>query len=119
VSGENRYLSWIRDSLQRIAQELAANPDAALQDGLVRDGIIWRLETIGEATTHLSPELMARHPAIAWRDITGFRNIAAHGYLVIRPERLQQILQEDLGRLRAVIDDELEIGRDPGNQASG
>lgn len=116
MSSEHRYLSWIWDSLERIAQEIAANPNAAANDGLVRDGIIWRLETIGEATTHLSPELKARHPDIPWRDITGFRNIAAHGYLVIRPERLRQILLEDLGPLRAVVQQELAPGdRRPDN----
>lgn len=119
MSSESRYLSWIRDSLARIADELAASPDAALQDGLVRDGIIWRLETIGEATTHLSPELKARHPAIPWRDITGFRNIAAHGYLVIRPDRLRQILLEDLGPLRAVVEEELAAGGAPDGHADG
>lgn len=107
MSSESRYLSWIRDSLERIAHELDANPHGALEDSLVRDGIIWRLETLGEATTHLSAELKARHADIPWRDIAGFRNIAAHGYLVIRPDRLRQILQEDLGPLRAAVDEEL------------
>jgi uncharacterized protein with HEPN domain len=66
-------------------------------------GSFWRLETIGEATTHLSDDLKARHPAIPWRDIAGFRNIAAHGYLMIRADRLRRILEEDLGPLTAVI----------------
>ena len=119
MSSERRYLGWIRDSLVRIAGELAANPQGALEDGLVRDGIIWRLETLGEATTHLSTELKARHPEIPWREIAGFRNIAAHGYLVIRPDRLRQILAEDLGPLRAVVEGEIASGSGGEGPASG
>jgi uncharacterized protein with HEPN domain len=119
LSSEGRYLGWIRDSLARIAGELDANPQGALEDGLVRDGIIWRLETLGEATTHLSPELKARHPEIPWRDIAGFRNIAAHGYLVIRPDRLRQILTEDLGPLRVVIESEIASGSGAEEPAGG
>lgn len=119
MSSEISYLSWIMESLERIAHELATNPDAALQDGLVRDGIIWRLETIGEATTHLSAELKARHPEIPWRDIAGFRNIAAHGYLLIRPDRLRQILEVDLGPLTTVIEEERTRKSGHENRADG
>ncbi|MGI8608150.1 MAG: HepT-like ribonuclease domain-containing protein [Candidatus Dormibacteria bacterium] len=108
MSDEAQYLGWIRDSLARVREAVETTPDGVLEDGLLRDGIIWRLETIGEATTHLTPELKARHPEIPWRDITGFRNIAAHGYLVIRAERLAQIVRDDLGPLQAVVEDELQ-----------
>lgn len=68
---------------------------------------MWRLETIGEATTHLSQELKDRHPEVPWHEMRGFRNIAAHGYLTIRPERIRQIVDHHLGALRSVVQREL------------
>ena len=50
---DRRYLEWIRDSVQRIFIYRRDNPNALSEDGPIRDAIVWRLETIAEATTHL------------------------------------------------------------------
>ena len=86
--------------------------------GLFVTGLSGGWRRSGKQLTHLSAELKARHPDIPWRDITGFSNIAAHGYLVIRPDRLRQILQDDFGPLRAVIEQELGRGAGPRDQRS-
>jgi|SRR5215213_8293841 len=38
------------------------------------------VELIGEAATRISPELRARHPHVAWREMIGMRNRLIHGY---------------------------------------
>lgn len=68
---------------------------------------MWRLETIGEATSHLSEALKIRHPSLPWHEMRGFRNIAAHGYLTVKPSRVGEIVDHDLPALLAAVEQEL------------
>jgi uncharacterized protein with HEPN domain len=74
------------ESIQRIREYTKAGTEQLLQEGPIRDAVVWRLETIGEASTHLSPELKARHPEIPWRGVADFRNIVAHAYRSLQPD---------------------------------
>jgi uncharacterized protein with HEPN domain len=38
---------------------------------------------LGEAASHVSDELQAAHPEVAWREVTGIRLILAHAYFHI------------------------------------
>ena len=42
--------------------------------------ILHALAIIGEASDQLSPELRARHEAVPWRSIVGFRHSVVDGY---------------------------------------
>ena len=104
---ERRYLAWIKESIERVYAYSRDHPGALLEDGAIRDAIVWRLETIGEATGHLSDALKARHPSLPWHEMRGFRNIAAHGYLTVKSTRVQEILDHDLAALLAAVEREL------------
>jgi len=69
--------------------------------------VLWRLETLAEATNRLTPECKARHSQIPWRAIYGFRNIAAHGYLDLHIDRVWEIVEVHLPALKAAIEAEL------------
>lgn len=69
--------------------------------------MLWRLQTLAEATNRLSPELKTRHPEIRWRAIYGFRNIAAHGYLDLQMHRVWEIVEVHLPLLKKAIEAEL------------
>ena len=77
---ERVRLRYIFDSIVRIEQYTRGNPNAFLIEPMVQDAVLRRLETLAEATGKLSDALKARHPEIPWREVYGFRNIAAHGY---------------------------------------
>lgn len=104
---ERRYLTWIKVSIERIYTYSRDHPSALSEDGAIRDAIVWRLETIGEATSHLSEALKARHPSLPWHEMRGFRNIAAHGYLTVKPTRVQEIVDHDLPALLGAVEREL------------
>lgn len=104
---DRRYLVWIKESIERIHAYSHDHQGALQEDGPIRDAIVWRLETIGEATGHLSEALKARHPSLPWHEMRGFRNIAAHGYLVVKPSRVQEIVDRDLMPLLDVVEREL------------
>lgn len=67
----------------------------------------FRLAAIGEATRKLSDELKSRHPRIGWAAIYGMRNIIAHDYGAINPERVWQVLGDDLEALAIVCRQEI------------
>ena len=68
-----------------------------------QDAVLWRLETLAEATNRLTPELKARQPDIRWRAIYGFRNIAAHGYLDLHIDRVWEIVETHLPSLGVIF----------------
>lgn len=70
-----------------------------------------RLEILADATAQLSPELKDRHRDIPWREVYGFRNIAAHAYLDIDLERVWEIVTDHLPPLRTAVEEELDRPR--------
>jgi uncharacterized protein with HEPN domain len=104
---DRRYLGYIRDAIRLIEHRASAGRDVFEHDLDVQDAILWRLETLAEAAGKLSAELKARHPEVRWRAVYGFRNIAAHGYLELRLDRVWEIVEVHLPQLRVVVDQEL------------
>jgi uncharacterized protein with HEPN domain len=104
---DHRYLTYIRDAIALIEGRTQAGRQVFRHDVDVQDAVLWRLETLAEATGKLSPALKARHPALRWRAIYGFRNIAAHAYLDLRLDEVWEIVERQLPALKAVVAEEL------------
>lgn len=104
---DNRYLAYIHHAIALIEARTHAGRAAFLGNVEVQDAVLWRLETLAEATGKLSPELKARRPHIRWRAIYGFRNIAAHAYVDLHLDNVWGIIEVRLPALKAVIDAEL------------
>jgi uncharacterized protein with HEPN domain len=103
-----RLLTYILGAIALIEQRTQTGREAFLDDIDMQDAVLWRLETLAEATNRLPPEMQARHPEIRWRAIYGFRNIAAHGYLDLQIDRVWEIVEVHLPLLKLVIEDELQ-----------
>jgi len=65
------------------------------------------LEVISEASRRLPPDLKARHPSIAWRQMAGAGNVYRHDYEDVAAEYVWETVQLALPPLRAVIEVEL------------
>jgi uncharacterized protein with HEPN domain len=102
-----RYLTYIRDAIALIEIRTAGGREVFLGNVDVQDAVLWRLQTLAEATSKLPDDLKARHPEIRWRAVYGFRNIAAHSYLDLQLSRVWEIVERDLSTLKAVIEQEL------------
>lgn len=104
---DRRHLTYIRDAIVLIERRTLAGREAFLSDVDCQDAVLWRLETLAEATGKLSAGVKARHPEIRWRAIYAFRNVAAHAYLALRIDDVWEIVEQHLPALRAVVEEEL------------
>lgn len=104
---EEDLLRYVAESISLITQYTIGGEEVFLTETLVQDAVLRRLETLADAARHLSDELKARHPGIPWRQIYGFRNVAAHGYIALDPSRVWLTVQQYLPPLHAVVTEEL------------
>lgn len=67
--------------------------------GLNYDATVRNLELLGEAASHIPPEIREGNPAIPWRQIIATRNQLIHGYLGIDNDILWSIVKDDIPTL--------------------
>jgi uncharacterized protein with HEPN domain len=58
---------------------------------------------MSETTRRLSEDLKATRPDVEWAKIAAFRNVLVHGYLGIDLERIWDIVQNDVPKLKTAI----------------
>ncbi len=110
------YLGHIAESIDLVERYLARaegtlDEDLFYGDPRTQDAVLRRMETLADAASHLSEALKARHVGIAWREISDFRNVLAHGYTDIRLDRVWRAIIVDLPALKVVVEEELGPGR--------
>ena len=67
--------------------------------GLTYDATVRNLELLGEAASHIPPEIREDNPAIPWRQIIATRNRLIHGYLGIDNDILWSVIEQDIPAL--------------------
>ena len=72
-------------------------------DDLLHDGILRRLEIIGEAVRHLPLDFRQNNPGINWKEIAGLRDILIHDYFGVNEARIWKTLKEDIPVLQEQI----------------
>ena len=77
-------------------------------DSRTFDASVHNIILIGEAATHIPPEVRDAHPEIPWRLIVGARNRMVHGYMKVDSDTVWSIIQDDipdlLPKLRRLLD---------------
>lgn len=99
--------AFVEDMLARIA--LVANftgdgREAFMQSRMMQEAVIRGLEIIGEASRNLSDFVRDSHPEIPWRQIAAFRNFVIHVYWDIKLERIWEIVESDLPKLKPQLE---------------
>ena len=84
----------VSDGLSGVSRE------AFLANKMIYDATVMRLFTIGEDACNLSEAAQSLAPEIEWHQIRGLRNIIAHGYYEIAPERIWKSAVETLPSFR-------------------
>lgn len=75
-----------------------------MSDGLLVDGIMFRLIQLIENIKNISEEFKASHPEIPWGDIMGFRNGIVHEYGKTDYSTVYEIVSRDIYQLKALFE---------------
>jgi len=69
-----------------------------------QDAVIRRIEIIGEATAHLSPETRSAIPDLPFRKMRGMRNIVAHDYANVDLKIVWEVATLHVPEVSAVLE---------------
>ena len=113
-NGEQTSREWrcyVRDMMEFGERVLSytrgLDRDSFVTDRRTYDATIRNIELIGEAATHVPPDVRESHPDVPWREIIGARNRLAHGYLRIADSVIWSIVHDAipdlLPKLRRIL----------------
>jgi uncharacterized protein with HEPN domain len=97
------YLRHIQECIRRIEENVAEGRDQFLASHTLQDAVLRNLQTMAESTQRLSNDLKVTRPQIEWRRIAEFRNVLVHDYLGVDIERVWEITQRDVPKLKQAI----------------
>ena len=82
--------------------------EQAEKDAIIFFGFVKQLEIIGEATYKLTNEFREEHPETPWNKMEGMRHVLVHGYYLISPGKVWNVIENDLPTLRPQIEKFIE-----------
>lgn len=97
------HLRLILDAIAVVREYTKGGKEPFLVDPMRRDGVVWRLATIGEAVKDLSEEACAKEPHIPWRRIAGMRDRLIHGYASVDFEIVWEVVEDQLDPLEQAV----------------
>ncbi len=72
---------------------------------LLKRAICMTVINIGELVKNLSDEFRLNHRSVPWKEIAGFRDIAAHKYQTLRMEDVYETVTVDFPTLYSQLED--------------
>lgn len=105
------HIILIRDALAHIDRYRPTDEATFFNEVMVQDAILMRLQTIGENLAQMrriDEERFTMEGDDSWNQLIGLRNVISHGYHYIRPDRIWQIIMEELPQFAASINDMLD-----------
>ena len=104
------FLEDILESIKKIElyTDNILSPAEFSENELIVDGVVRNLEIIGEAVKNVPEEFRNKYPEVLWKDIAGFRDKLSHAYFGVELERVWNIIEEDLPKLKKQVEGILE-----------
>jgi uncharacterized protein with HEPN domain len=102
-------LVWDAVEAARAIREFTSGIDksAYLSDRMRQLAVERAVEIIGEAARLLSQSIKDQHPAIPWRQMIAQRNVLAHDYGAVDPERMWLLAFRDIPVLLVQLEEVL------------
>lgn len=98
------FIEDILESIKNIEEfTKKLNREKFSLDKLRQSATIRQLEVIGEAVKNIPDSFRKKYPNIPWKDIAGFRDILSHAYFGVNIDRIWNITEKDLPRLKREI----------------
>jgi len=79
-----------------------------IKSRLKQSAIIRELEIIGEAVANLSNDFRDKYPNVMWKKIVGFRDKMIHNYFGVNLERVWNVIEYELPKLKKDVQEVLE-----------
>jgi uncharacterized protein with HEPN domain len=79
------------------------NWEQFIADDLLQNAVMRQIQIIGEAARKISQQYKDSHPEISWQGIIGMRNRLVHEYFDIIPERVWDVVQNNIPELIELI----------------
>ena len=109
MKNDTIYLRHILEAIEKVEHYLLNTTYKSFSaNDMMIDAVVRELEIIGEASSKLSKEFKDNHPDVAFRDATDMRNFLIHEYFGVRKEIVWETCQEDLPKVKKLIDDLLD-----------
>ncbi len=98
------FIGNILESIKNIEEfSKNLNKQKFSEDKLRQSAIIRQLEIIGEAVKNLPESFRKKYPKIPWKEISGFRDALSHAYFGVNLERIWNIIEIDLSKLKKEV----------------
>lgn len=105
MRNDNLYIRHILQAVDDIESYIfECDFDRFSKETLIQDGVMRKLEIIGEAAKRLSPELCDSTSEIPWKDICGMRDKLIHDYFGIDLMAVWKTVTEDMGALKQALE---------------
>jgi uncharacterized protein with HEPN domain len=102
------YLRHILDCIRRIEDDTICGQDEFIASHTYQDAVLRNLQTLAESAQRLSENIKKEHPEVEWQSISAFRNVLVHDYLGIDIDRIWEIVQKDIPKLKSSIQNILD-----------
>jgi uncharacterized protein with HEPN domain len=98
-------LGHIRDCINKVEylSDKLYSYDNFEKQWVEQDAIIRNLEIIGEASAHISDDLKAQYPDVAWKEMRGMRNFVTHQYFGVELSDIWNTAVNDIPVLKKQI----------------
>lgn len=101
---DHEVLLDIKEAIEQINKYTVRGQTSFENDELVQTWVLRHLQIIGEASRQLSEDFRKRHSDIPWSKMIGMRNILVHRYFGIAPVVVWAVVENELPKLKEVID---------------
>ncbi len=104
------YLEHIIESIGRIKSyvKVIKDEDGFLENEIICDAVVRRIEIIGEAASKISSSLKAKNKQVPWLDIVDTRNLLIHGYFGVSYSAVWNVVKNHIPELEKQVKEILE-----------
>ncbi len=104
MRSDRLYVADMLDAIAAIERFMQGIDEPAfLANELVQSAVLQKLSIVGEAAARLSAAACAAMPAVPWKEIIGFRNIAVHAYFSVDWRVVHVTITDDLPPVKTAL----------------
>lgn len=94
------YIRHIIDCAIAIEKYTSSGKESFINDRKTIRATLRELQGLSESTKRVSDSFKQLPSDVPWQDFAGFRNVLVHDYLGLNPDRIWEIIENDLPGLK-------------------